>query len=94
MEEARRLCMWGEEEEEHQESEEQAHVHMPLITTHKYEYQAYERRDYLRLESKNSRVLLEEPSSPRKCKHAGSKGRRQGPNRVKIVKAKCTYNRA
>lgn len=37
MEEARRLCMWGEEEEEHQESEEQAHVHMPLITTHKYE---------------------------------------------------------
>ena len=56
MEEARRLCMWGEEEEEHQESEEQAHVHMPLITTHKYEYQAYERRDYLRLESKNSRV--------------------------------------
>ena len=36
--------------------------------------------------------VLEEPSSPRICKHAGSKGRRQGPNRVKIVKAKCTYN--
>ena len=47
-----------------------------------------------RLLSNNSVKMLEEPSSPRICKHAGSKGYGQGPNRVKIVKEKCTYNGA